>query len=316
MAIVVAGAAGFLGFHLCERLLKQGEPVVGIDNFASGQRDLAAALGQYPGFHWIEADIAQPLRVEGGVSKVFDLACPASPVDFEPLSLEILQTCSQGVLNLLTLALEKRAVFVQTSTSECYGDPLVHPQREDYYGNVNPIGIRSPYDEGKRYAEALITAFHRRHGLAVRIARVFNTYGPGMRLDDGRVISNFVMQALAGEPLTLQGGGEQTRSFCYVDDTVEGLLRLSATDYTKPVNLGNPDEVTVRRVAEEILELTGSASPLKSVPGRADDPHVRCPDISLARRLLGWSPQVTRREGLERTIEYFRSRVNRERVRM
>ncbi len=220
-----------------------------------------------------------------------------------------MRTCSVGVLNMLELARAKGAVFLQTSTSECYGDPLVHPQREDYYGNVNPIGIRSPYDEGKRFAEALITAFHRRHGTAVRIARVFNTYGPGMREDDGRVMSNFILQALAGQPLTVHAAGRQTRSFCYVDDLVEGLVRLSRADYTKPVNLGSPEEVTIRQVAEEVIAMTGSASRLELLPGRTDDPMVRRPDIGLAQKLLGWSPQVPRREGLKRTVEYYRGKV-------
>lgn len=309
MAIVVSGAAGFVAYHLCERLLKEGQEVVGIDNLASGQQEHAAALRKYPSFQWIQADISEPIDVQGPVSAVFNLACPASPVDFEPLSIEIMMTCSQGVLNMLNLALAKGATFLQTSTSECYGDPLVHPQVESYYGNVNPIGIRSPYDEGKRFAEALITAFHRRHKLPVRIARVFNTYGPGMRADDGRVISNFVIQAFAGEPLTLHNDGRQTRSFCYVDDLVEGLIRLMRSDYPRPVNLGNPDEVTIRQVAEEVLELVGSKSRLENVPARADDPNVRCPDITLARKLLGWEPRVPRKEGLARTIECFRSNI-------
>lgn len=306
MAIVVTGAAGFVAFHLCQRLLNEGQDVFGVDNLCSGQADHARALQAHPNFRWIEADIARPVSISGPVTKVFNLACPASPVDFESLSVEIMQTCSQGVLNILNLALEKGATFLQTSTSECYGDPLVHPQVEGYFGNVNPIGIRSPYDEGKRFAEALITAFHHRHHLPVRIARVFNTYGPGMRADDGRVMSNFIIQAFAGNPLTVHGEGKQTRSFCYVDDLVEGLIRLSASDYTRPVNLGNPDEVTIRQVAEEVIELTGSRSKLEFLPGRSDDPTVRCPDISLARKLLGWSPQVSRREGFVRTIEYFR----------
>jgi nucleoside-diphosphate-sugar epimerase len=305
MAVVVTGAAGFVAFHLCQRLLNEGEEVIGLDNLVSGQRDHVAALRKHPNFRWIEADIVNPVEIPGEVSTVFNLACPASPVDFEPLSIEIMLTCSQGVLNVLNVALQKGAVFLHTSTSECYGDPLVHPQVETYYGNVNPIGDRSPYDEGKRFAEALITAFHRRCGLAVRIARVFNTYGPGMRADDGRVMSNFIMQALAGRPLTVHGEGRQTRSFCYISDLVEGILRLSKADYARPVNLGNPDEVTIRQVAEEIIELTGSASRIEFVPQRSDDPAVRCPGITLAKRLLGWSPQVSRREGLARTIEYF-----------
>jgi dTDP-glucose 4,6-dehydratase len=313
MAVVVTGAAGFVAFHLCQRLLAEGEEVIGVDNLASGQADHAAALQTQPRFCWMETDIARPITIPGPVSCVFNLACPASPVDFEPLSIEIMQTCSQGVLNMLELARAKGAVFLQTSTSECYGDPLVHPQVETYFGNVNPIGPRSPYDEGKRFAEALITAYHRRHNLPVRIARVFNTYGPGMRPDDGRVMSNFILQALAGEPLTVHADGKQTRSFCYVDDLVEGLIRLSKADYTKPVNLGNPDEVTIRQVAEEVIELTGSRSKLNLQPARSDDPMVRRPDITLAQRLLDWTPQVPRREGLKRTIEYFRSRVGQSR---
>jgi len=311
MAVVVTGAAGFVAFHLCRRLLEEGEEVIGIDNFATGQREHAEALRNHPCFHWVEADIVQPLQIPGRVSAVFNLACPASPVDFGPLSVEIMLTCSQGVLNMLNVALAKQAVFLQTSTSECYGDPLVHPQVESYFGNVNPIGPRSPYDEGKRFAEALVTAFHRRHGLPVRIARVFNTYGPGMRADDGRVISNFIVQALAGRPLSVHGDGRQTRSFCYISDLVEGILRLAKADFTGPVNLGNPDEVTIRRVAEEIIEMTGSTSSIECIPQRTDDPAVRCPDITLAKKMLGWSPQVPRREGLARTIEYFRSRLRR-----
>lgn len=309
MAVVITGAAGFVGFHLCQRLLREGREVVAVDNFASGQREHAAALQGHAGLRWMEADIVEPLNVPGPVSHVFNLACPASPVDFEPLSIEIMQTCSTGILNLLQLARDKGAVFLQTSTSECYGDPLVHPQVETYFGNVNPIGIRSPYDEGKRFGEALITAFHRRHGTPVRIARVFNTYGPGMRADDGRVMSNFIMQAFVGQPLTVHGEGRQTRSFCYVDDLVEGILRLAEADYTRPVNLGNPEEVTIRQVAEEVIELTGSTSKIECLPGRADDPMVRCPDITLAKKLLGWQPKVPRREGLTRTVEYFRGKV-------
>ncbi len=309
MAMLVTGAAGFVPYHLCRRLLDAGEQVIGVDNFASGQVQHAEALLGHPHFRFMEADIADPIEVDEPVSKVFNLACPASPIDFESLSMEIMRTCSQGVLNMLELARRKGAVFLQTSTSECYGDPEVHPQPESYYGHVNPIGLRSPYDEGKRFAEAMITAWHRRHHVPVRIARVFNTYGPGMRAGDGRVLPNFIGQALAGEPLCLHGGGRQTRSFCYVDDLVEGILRLSDTDYCQPVNIGNPDEVTIRQVAEEVIELTGSRSELRATPGRADDPMVRCPDISLAQRLLGWSPRVPRREGVARTIEYFRTRL-------
>ncbi len=306
MHVVLSGAAGFIGCHLAKRYLDDGHQVVGLDNISTGSRDNLAWLSVHPAFGFLEHDITRPLSLEGPVDLVCDLACPASPVDFGPLGLEILRTCSEGVWHMLELARAKGAVLLHTSTSEVYGDPQVHPQKEAYWGHVNPIGARAVYDEGKRYAEALITAYHRQHGLAVRIARVFNTYGPRMRLDDGRVVTNFIRQALAGQPLTLHGDGSQTRSFCYIDDLVEGLVRLTRTDYTQPVNLGNPDEIPIRRLAEEIIQLTNSSSRIVENPLPADDPKVRRPDISLARKLLDWQPTVARTEGLKRTIEYCR----------
>ena len=306
MQVIIAGAAGFIGCHLARRYLDEGHKVVGIDNLVTGQSANVEWLKESPNFTFICNDVTQRLMAQGPADLVCDLACPASPVDFGPLSIEILRVCSEGVLNMLELARAKGAKFLHTSTSEVYGDPERHPQKEDYWGHVNPIGARSVYDEGKRYAEALIMAYHRRHKLPVRIARIFNTYGPRMRPDDGRVVTNFIRQALAGEPLTVYGQGEQTRSFCYVDDQVEGLLRLAASDYVGPVNIGNPDEITVRQLAQEVIELTGSKSRILEKPMPQDDPKVRRPDITLAGEVLGWRPQISRREGLKRTIEYCR----------
>jgi len=306
MQVIIAGAAGFIGCHLARRYLDEGHKVVGIDNLVTGQSANVEWLKESPNFTFICNDVTQRLMAQGPADLVCDLACPASPVDFGPLSIEILRVCSEGVLNMLELARAKGAKLLHTSTSEVYGDPERHPQKEDYWGHVNPIGARSVYDEGKRYAEALIMAYHRRHKLPVRIARIFNTYGPRMRPDDGRVVTNFIRQALAGEPLTVYGRGEQTRSFCYVDDQVEGLLRLAASDYVGPVNIGNPDEITVRQLAQEVIELTGSKSRILEKPMPQDDPKVRRPDITLAGEVLGWRPQISRREGLMRTIEYCR----------
>jgi dTDP-glucose 4,6-dehydratase len=306
MRVVVAGAAGFIGCHLAKRYLDDGCEVVGVDNLVTGDRRNAEWLSREKGFTFIQKDTIQPVDVDGPVDLVCDLACPASPVDFAPLSVEIMRVCSEGVLHLLELALKKKAVFLHTSTSEVYGDPEVHPQKEDYWGHVNPIGARSVYDEGKRYAEALITAWGKRHGTPVRISRIFNTYGPRMRLDDGRVVTNFICQALTGKPLTIYGDGSQTRSFCYIDDQVEGQVLLAKSDYPRPVNIGNPEEITVRQLAEEVIELTGSTSKIISEPMPPDDPKLRRPDISLAQKLLGWRPRVDRREGLRRTVEYCR----------
>ncbi len=315
MRYVVAGAAGFIGSHLCERLLKDGHEVVGIDNLITGQKSNLDVLRAGSSFQFVEQDICLPLVVEGPVDVVFDFACPASPIDFEPKALDILNVCSAGVLNALSLAREKDAVFVQASTSECYGDPEEHPQRESYWGHVNPIGLRSPYDEGKRFAEALVMAHHRNLGMRTRIGRIFNTYGPRMRLGDGRVLPNFIQQALEGAPLTVFGEGSQTRSFCYVDDLVDGFVRLSRCDEVTPINIGNDVEITIGQLAQEIIELTGtgagtgagSASRIEYRPLPQDDPKLRCPDISKARAVLDWKPETDRATGLKSTIEYFRT---------
>ena len=307
MRYVVAGAAGFIGSHLCERLLADGHEVVGIDNLITGQRLNLDVLRARSSFQFVEQDICSPLAVDGPVDVVFDFACPASPIDFEPKALDILRVCSAGVLNALSLAREKDAVFVQASTSECYGDPEEHPQRETYWGNVNPIGLRSPYDEGKRFAEALIMAHHRCLGIQTRIGRIFNTYGPRMRLDDGRVLPNFIQQALEGAPLTVFGDGSQTRSFCYVDDLVDGFVRLSRCDEVTPINIGNDIEITIEQLAQEVIKLTGSTSRIEYRDLPQDDPKLRCPDITKARRVLDWKPKTDRTTGLKSTIEYFRT---------
>ncbi|MCH8851380.1 MAG: SDR family oxidoreductase [Planctomycetes bacterium] len=307
MRYVVAGAAGFIGSHLCERLLADGHEVVGIDNLITGQRLNLDVLRARSSFQFVEQDICSPLAVDGPVDVVFDFACPASPIDFEPKALDILRVCSAGVLNALSLAREKDAVFVQASTSECYGDPEEHPQRETYWGNVNPIGLRSPYDEGKRFAEALIMAHHRCLGIQTRIGRIFNTYGPRMRLDDGRVLPNFIQQALEGAPLTVFGDGSQTRSFCYVDDLVDGFVRLSRCDEVTPINIGNDIEITIEQLAQEVIKLTGSTSRIEYRDLPQDDPKLRCPDITKARRVLDWKPKTDRTAGLKSTIEYFRT---------
>lgn len=304
MRILIAGAAGFIGCHLSKRYLDDGHEIIGVDNLVTGDQKNADWLGQNARFTFIKHDVTEPLSVEGKIDLVCDLACPASPVDFGPLAIEILRVCSEGVLNLLDLARAKHARFLHTSTSEVYGDPEVHPQREDYWGHVNPIGARSVYDEGKRYAEALIMAYHRKHNTPVRLARIFNTYGPRMRLDDGRVVTNFIRQALAGQPLTVYGDGSQTRSFCYVDDQVEGLVRLAACDQTGPINIGNPEEITVRQLAQEIIAFTSSSSRIAEKPMPPDDPKIRRPDITLAGKVLGWRPVVSRQEGIRRTTEY------------
>lgn len=307
MRVLVAGAAGFIGYHLVERLLADGHEVVGADNFISGSRANVEALLQRGRFSFREHDIVEPLAIDGAIDRIYDLACPASPVDFGPRRLEILSVCSRGVWNLLDLARAKAARLLHASTSEVYGDPKEHPQRETYWGHVNPIGARSCYDEGKRFAEALLVAYHRQHGVEVRIPRIFNTYGPRMRADDGRALPNFIMQALRHEPITLHGDGSQTRSFCYVTDLVDGLVRLMESDVREPVNLGNPQEITIRQAAEEVIRLTASKSKLIETPRPADDPNVRRPDITRAKTLLGWSPKVAREDGFRQTIEWFRS---------
>jgi len=309
MRMVVTGAAGLIGSHLCERLLADGHEVIGVDSLVTGQTQNVDDLSRHRSFRFIRQDILDPLDLAGPIDRIFNLACPASPVDFAPLAVAILRTCSEGVRNMLELARRTGARFVHASTSECYGDPLEHPQRETYFGHVNPIGPRSPYDEGKRFAESLVMACHRTYGLPVGIVRIFNTYGPRMRSNDGRVLPNFILQALRNEPLTVYGDGSQTRSFCYVNDLVEGIVRRAESDYAEPINLGNPVEITVLDAARDVIELAGSTSRIEFHPLPADDPRKRKPDITRAREILGWEPTTPHREGFARTIEHFRSFV-------
>jgi dTDP-glucose 4,6-dehydratase len=304
--VVVTGGAGFLGSHLCRALLARGDEVVAIDNLVTGSVTNIEELFGERGFTFVEHDVSQYVWVPGPVDVVMHLASPASPVDFERIPIQILKVGGLGTHNCLGLAKAKRARFFLASTSEVYGDPLVHPQPETYWGNVNPVGIRGVYDEAKRYAEAMTMAYHRDHGVEVRIVRIFNTYGPKMRPDDGRAISNFLVQALQGKPLTVFGDGTQTRSFCYVDDEVRGFLALLDSDVTGPVNIGNDDEYTIQQLAELAIEVTGSSSEISYEPLPVDDPTQRRPDLALARATLGWSPTVPLRTGLERTATYFR----------
>jgi len=303
--ILVTGGAGFIGSHLCDRLLASGHEVLCVDNFYTGTRRNVHHLLAHPGFELTRHDICFPLYVE--VDQIFNLACPASPVHYQFDPVQTTKVSVHGAIHMLGLAKRVKARILQASTSEVYGDPAVHPQREDYWGNVNPIGPRSCYDEGKRCAETLFFDYRRQHNLPIKVARIFNTYGPGMHPADGRVVSNFVIQALRNEDITVYGEGQQTRSFCYVDDLVEGLIRLMEThdDVTGPVNLGNPVEFTIRQLAELVIELTASSSKLVFRPLPQDDPKQRCPDIGLAKSLLGWLPQVQLREGLTKTIDYF-----------
>ncbi|HUF78617.1 MAG TPA: UDP-glucuronic acid decarboxylase family protein [Thermoanaerobaculia bacterium] len=303
---VVTGGAGFLGSHLCARLLTEGHRVVCIDNLITGKRANVAHLRAEEGFRFIEHDVSRPLFLDEPIDNVLHFASPASPIDYLELPIQTLKVGSLGTHNTLGLAKEKGARFLLASTSEVYGDPLVHPQPEDYWGNVNPVGPRGVYDEAKRFAEAMTMAYHRVHGLEVRIVRIFNTFGPRMRPRDGRVVPAFIQQALLGQPLSVFGDGSQTRSFCYVSDLIEGIWRLLGSDVTQPVNLGNPREMTIRGFAEIILRLTGSSSELAFHPLPEDDPKVRQPDITRARTLLGWEPRVGLEEGLAATIEYFR----------
>lgn len=309
MRIVVAGAAGFIGSHMCDRLLAEGHSVVAVDNFLTGSPRNIAHLANHPRFQSMEHDITRALVVDGPVDCVVNMASPASPKDYLDHPIETLDVGSIGSRNMLELALARKARYLLTSTSECYGDPLVHPQVETYWGNVNPVGPRSCYDESKRFAEALTMAYHRKHGLGTNIARIFNTYGPRMKLDDGRVVPAFLDQALRGEPLTVFGDGSQTRSFCYVSDLVDGLYRLMFSDERYPVNLGNPREMTIREFAEHIVALTCSPSAIVSRPLPEDDPQQRQPDITKARTLLGWEPVVSLDEGLQQTVDYFRGRI-------
>ena len=309
MRIVVTGGAGFVGSHLCERLLADGHEVVCVDNLITGRRAHAAMLSENPAFSFVEKNISEPFEIDGDVDAVMNFASPASPVDFPRYPIEILKVGGLGSYNCLDVARAKGARYVLASTSEAYGDPEVNPQPETYWGHVNPIGPRSVYDEAKRYAEAVTMAYHRHHGVDTRIVRIFNTYGPRMRPDDGRAIPQFISQALAGDPMTVHGDGSQTRSFCYVDDLVDGIVRLLMLDpaFHEPVNIGNPSEMTVLEMAELIKELTGSSSDIKFTERPVDDPSVRRPDIARAQKLLGWSPTVDVREGLSRTIDWFRS---------
>ncbi len=309
MKVFVAGGAGLIGTAMCARLLNRGDEVVCVDNFVTGRVDNLRPLLDRPGFSLVEADIVEGVPTDGPFDAVINLASPASPADFEPLSLEILDAGSRGVANLLALAHRHGARLLHASTSEVYGEPLVHPQPETYWGNVNPIGVRSVYDEAKRFAESLIFAYQRRHGVDVRVARIFNTYGPWMRRDDGRLISTFVTQALAHEPITVHGDGSQTRSLCYVDDQVSGLLALLAGDYAGPVNIGSEDERTVLEIAQLVRLLSESQSEIVFLDRPADDPSRRRPDLMLARTQLGWWPETSLQTGLDRTIKWFRSEM-------
>ena len=307
MRIVVSGAAGFIGSHMCDRLLAEGHTVAGLDNFLTGSARNLAHLAGEPRFRLVDQDVTQPFTLDGSVDFVLHMASAASPKDYLEHPIETLDVGSLGTRRMLDLALDKGAGYLLTSTSECYGDPLVHPQVETYWGNVNPVGPRSCYDESKRFAEALTMAYHRAHGLRTHIARIFNTYGPRMKLDDGRVVPAFLDQALHGLPMTVFGSGSQTRSFCYVSDMVDGLYRLMHSEERYPVNLGNPREMTILEFAEEIRRITGSTSEFRFLPLPEDDPRQRQPDIAKARALLGWEPRVTLEEGLAKTVDYFRS---------
>jgi dTDP-glucose 4,6-dehydratase len=306
---LVTGGAGFIGSHLCESFLAQGHEVLCMDNYSTGAKHNISSFLTNPRFRFIDHNISRYIEVPEPLDYVLHFASPASPVDYLELPIPTLKVGALGTHNTLGLAKAKGAVYLLASTSEVYGDPLVRPQHEEYWGNVNPIGPRGVYDEAKRFAEAMTMAYHRYHGLNTRIVRIFNTYGPRMRLRDGRVVPNFIMQALKGEPLTVYGQGQQTRSFQYVDDLVEGIKRLLRTEHHLPVNIGNPHEMTVLEFAKKIIELTGSKSTIVYKPLPEDDPQVRQPDIAKARKVLGWEPKVALEEGLAKTIEYFRTRL-------
>jgi dTDP-glucose 4,6-dehydratase len=306
--ILVTGAAGFLGSHLCDVLLAEGHTVLGVDNLSTGKTANLDHLSSEPRFRFLEQDITRAFD-PGRVDYVFNFASPASPVDYTRLGVETLQVGSAGTLNTLDVARKYNASYLHASTSECYGDPEVHPQVETYWGNVNPIGPRSVYDEAKRFSEAAVMAYHRYHHIDTHLVRIFNTYGPRLQANDGRVISNFMIQALSGEPLTIYGDGSQTRSFCYVSDLIDGIVRLSRSSEHLPVNIGNPIEWTILECANEVLSVTGSKSEIIRMPLPPDDPARRRPDITRAQTLLGWQPKIALREGLERSLEYFRSNI-------
>lgn len=307
--VLVTGGAGFIGSHLCARLLAEGQEVLCVDNFYTGTRENLAPMLSHPRFELLRHDVTMPLFVE--VDQIYNLACPASPVHYQFDPVQTTKTSVHGAINMLGLAKRLKCKVLQASTSEVYGDPEVHPQREDYWGHVNPIGYRSCYDEGKRCAETLFFDYYRQHKVEIKVARIFNTYGPNMHPNDGRVVSNFIMQALLGRPITIYGEGQQTRSFCFVDDLVDGLMRLMNTPdtVTGPINIGNPNEFTIRELATLVIELTNSSSKLEFLPMPPDDPKQRKPDISLARAELGWEPRIQLREGLTRAIPYFERMV-------
>jgi dTDP-glucose 4,6-dehydratase len=306
---VITGGAGFLGSHLCDYLIGHGWDVLSIDSLVTGNEGNVAHLMKHPGFRMVRQDVSQYLDVAGPVDYVLHLASPASPVDYLKLPIQTLKVGALGTHNSLGLAMAKKAKYLLASTSECYGDPQVSPQPESYWGHVNPIGPRGVYDEAKRFAEAMVMAYHRFHGVDTHIVRIFNTYGPRMRLNDGRALPNFVHQALTGQPITVYGDGQQTRSFCYVSDLIEGIYRLMNSDEHEPVNIGNPQEITILEFAERIRKLLGSEVPIIFKPLPQDDPKQRCPDISKAKRLLGWQPKVNLDEGLRLTLEFFRQQV-------
>ena len=306
---VVTGGAGFLGSHLTDRLLAEGHRVIGIDNFLTGNPANTGHLAGNEKYSFIKHDVSTYINLPGEVDYVFHFASPASPIDYLEHPIPTLKVGSLGTHNALGLAKAKKATFLLASTSECYGDPLVHPQREDYWGNVNPIGPRGVYDEAKRFAEAMTMAYHRYHKVDTKIVRIFNTYGPRMRLRDGRVVPAFIGQALTGEALTIFGDGSQTRSFCYCSDLIDGIFKLSQSDFHEPVNIGNPREMTIKQFAEEIIRIIGAKSGIEYRPLPVDDPKVRQPDITRAKKVLGWEPKVEFEEGIKKTIDYFRTRV-------
>ncbi len=306
--VLITGAAGFIGSHLVDYLLERDYEVIGMDNFITGNKSNLEHINS-PAFSFVEHDVTEEIVVEGPLDYILHFSSPASPIDYLELPIQTLKVGSLGTHKTLGLALAKGARFLLASTSEVYGDPLVHPQKEDYWGNVNPIGPRGVYDEAKRFAEAMSTAYHRYHGVDVKIARIFNTYGPRMRVHDGRAIPAFINQSLQGEPLSVFGDGSQTRSFCYISDLVEGLIRLVRSDFNEPVNLGNPTEMTILQLAEAIKKITGSAADIAYKPLPVDDPRVRQPDITRARTILNWEPSVSLDEGLSRTVDYFRTKL-------
>jgi dTDP-glucose 4,6-dehydratase len=307
---VVTGGAGFLGSHLTDRLLAEGHRVIAIDNLVTGKPDNIAHLAGNERFRFIKHNVSNFIFLpEGKIDYVFHFASPASPIDYLELPIPTLKVGALGTHNTLGLAKDKKAIFILASTSECYGDPLVHPQKEDYWGNVNPIGPRGVYDEAKRFAEAMTMAYHRYHKMDTKIVRIFNTYGPRMRLRDGRVVPSFIGQALSGRPLTVFGDGSQTRSFCYVSDLIDGIFRLAMSDFHEPVNIGNPREMTIKQFADEIIRITGTKSKIEFKPLPVDDPKVRQPDISRARKVLGWEPKIEFEQGIKATIEYFQGRL-------